>query len=223
VVPPGYALAVDYVPTAADYVRPKSASPTKVSLVPAFKACAAPDRTHGPPLAFPSCNPPEPASSWLTIGTPDANGQASSSTGSAKYAVTPGNPGTLADEADVQVNVSITDVRNQAGLTDYTGQLRAAVSVRVTDRMNGPGGNEQATMMNVEMPVTVPCTATPGAGGSNCSVSTTMEAIQPGVAPEGKRSVWEFGQIEVYDGGPDGLASTTGNNTLFAKQGVFVP
>ena len=44
----------------------------------------------------------------------------------------------------------------------------------------------------------------------------------PGAVPEGKRSVWRLGQIEVYDGGSDGVAATAGN-TLFAKQGLFVP
>jgi hypothetical protein len=29
--------------------------------------------------------------------------------------------------------------------------------------------------------------------------------------------------VRVYDGGADGLASTTGDNTLFAVQGVFAP
>ena len=32
------------------------------------------NRTHGPALAFPSCNPPVPRSAQLTVGTPDANG-----------------------------------------------------------------------------------------------------------------------------------------------------
>ena len=219
-VPAGKALASDYV---TGYPRPQSATPTTVSLVPAYKQCASPDRTHGPPLAFPSCNPPEPASSWLTVGSPDANGQPVRFQGSASYAVQPGDPSTAADEADVAVTIALEDVRNQAGLTDYTGQLRASVSVRITDKKNGPGADQPGTVMNVQMPVTVPCTATPGVGGSDCSVSTTMDAIQPGVVPEGKRSVWALGQVEVYDGGSDGLASTTGNNTLFAKQGVFVP
>ena len=40
--------------------------------------------------------------------------------------------------------------------------------------------------------------------------------------PEGKRSIWELGQVQVYDGGSDGVAATR-RNTLFALQGVFVP
>jgi hypothetical protein len=34
--------------------------------------------------------------------------------------------------------------------------------------------------------------------------------------------VWAFGQVQVYDGGSDGVVSTT-PNTLFAKQGIFTP
>ena len=57
------------------YPRPKGASPMQVSLVPAYTACTSSNSTHGAPLAFPSCNPPDPASAYLTTGTPDANGR----------------------------------------------------------------------------------------------------------------------------------------------------
>ena len=68
----------------------------------------------------------------------------------------------------------------------------------------------------------VPCAATPGAPGSACSVSTTLDAVTPGAVPEGKRSVWELGSIDVYDGGADGQAETAGN-ALFARQGAVRP
>ena len=70
----------------------------------------------------------------------------------------------------------------------------------------------------------MPCAATPADAtiGSTCSVSTTFDAVTPGSVPEGKRSIWELGQVQVFDGGPDGVASTPGNS-LFAVQGVFVP
>ena len=54
--------------TSASHVRPKGATPLSASMVPAYKACATPNRTHGAPLAFPSCNPPVQASSYLTVG-----------------------------------------------------------------------------------------------------------------------------------------------------------
>jgi hypothetical protein len=40
---------------------------------------------------------------------------------------------------------------------------------------------------------------------------------------ESGRSIWELGQVQVFDGGADGLASTPGDNTVFERQGVFVP
>jgi hypothetical protein len=43
------------------------------------------------------------------------------------------------------------------------------------------------------------------------------------VITEGKRAVWELGQVRVFDGGADSDASTAADNTLFAVQGVFVP
>jgi hypothetical protein len=39
----------------------------------------------------------------------------------------------------------------------------------------------------------------------------------------GGRAIWELGQVQVLDGGADGLASTPGDNTVFERQGVFVP
>ena len=41
---------------------------------------------------------------------------------------------------------------------------------------------------------------------------------------EGKRVVYEWGQVRVSDGGPDGLvASDPQDNTEFMKQGIFIP
>ena len=55
------------------------------------------------------------------------------------------------------------------------------------------------------------------------SVDTTFDALVPGVVKEVKRTIWELGQVEVTDGGPDGLADTTADNEPFLRQGVFVP
>ena len=49
----------------------------------------------------------------------------------ASRAVLPGNATTAADEADVRLIASITDVRNASGLTDYTGELEAREEVSV--------------------------------------------------------------------------------------------
>jgi hypothetical protein len=36
------------------------------------------------------------------------------------------------------------------------------------------------------------------------------------------RSIWEIVEVQVFDGGADGIADT-GPNSLFMTQGVFVP
>jgi hypothetical protein len=59
--------------------------------------------------------------------------------------------------------------------------------------------------------------------GSTCSLSTTVNALIPGLVVAGARSNWEFGQVRLYDGGSDGDGDTQGDNTLFAAQGLFVP
>jgi hypothetical protein len=40
---------------------------------------------------------------------------------------------------------------------------------------------------------------------------------------ERRRAVWAIGQVKVYDGGPDGVASTPVGNELFMDEGIFVP
>ena len=159
------------------YPRPKGATPVRVPLTVAYKPCASPNRTHGPPLAFPSCNGPVPESSWLTVGTPDANGAAANSSGFVVLETIVGDPGTPADEANVSVRSSMTDVRNKTGNTDYTGQLQAKLSLRITDRNTQPSLNEPSTGDTV-FNVTVPCASTADTTvGSTCSVSTNDNTL----------------------------------------------
>ncbi len=210
----GYQLAPGY---SESYARPKGATPFRVPLVPAFQQCTAPDATHGAPLAFPSCRSPQQTSPNLTVGTPDANGKEANSVGSVRLDVVAGA------SPDVLVNISLGDVRQRAGLDDYTGELQEVSSLRITDRDNGPAGDEQGTVEDVPLAVTVPCTATADTGrGAGCAVSTSLDAVTPGIAASGNRAIWQLGQVQVFDGGSDGVASTAGNS-LFAVQGVFVP
>jgi hypothetical protein len=190
-----------------------------VSLVPAFELCTAPNEMHGPPLAFGSCAPPAQRSSTVTVGTPDATGQPASSVGSARFTVVPGNPATPGDGADVQMTVSVTDVRRAGDLADYTGELKALASTRITDR----DGDEPSTIEDGSFGATIPCVATPSTTvGATCSIATSFDAIAPGAAAEGTRAVWQLGQLHVLDGGADGVVDTA-PNTVFAVQGVFVP
>jgi acyl-homoserine lactone acylase PvdQ len=200
------------------YPRPKGATPFTVPLVPAYRSCTAPNRTHGAPLAFGSCSAPALRSDYLTFGTPDANHQPANSIGSVTMRVQAGNP------ADVLVNASLTDVRNKSDLGDYAGELRANTTVRITDTNNGgASGSDPATVQDIPLGATMSCVATTGTTiGGACSVATSLDALVPGTVTDGNRSNWQLGEVTVSDGGSDGLASTSPNTTL-ARQGIFVP
>jgi hypothetical protein len=203
------------ITTANDaYPRPKGASPTRFSLVNGFASCLAPNRTHGAPLASPSCAPPAPASSQLTFGTPDANGRAANGTGFVTF---------KALSADVRVVARLTDVRRRSDLSDYTGEVSIVNSVRLTDIGSGATQDERATVSDFTLPVTMPCVATPDTTvGGACDLDTTLDAVVPGAIRQGARAVWELRQAEVTDGGSDGDVDTA-PNTVFARQGVFAP
>jgi hypothetical protein len=202
--------------------RPRGATPFRASLVPAYKPCTAPNSTHGAPLASPSCTPPTPESGSLTVGTPDANGAQANSVGSLLMQVHPGDTETPGDQADVALTFGLSDVRNKADLSDYTGSLLARTTLRVSDQANGASGDQPGTIQDVPFEFPVPCTPTVGTSGSDCSAATTADAVVPGIVVEGTRAIWELSQWQVDDGGPDGNV-TTADNTVFARQGVFVP
>jgi hypothetical protein len=198
------------------YPRPKGASPMQVSLVPAYEPCTSANSTHGAPLAFPSCTPPDPASGHLTTGTPDANGRPVRMNAALTLKVTAG---------DVLISTRLNDVAN-TDLTDYAGSLRAQLPVRITDKFNTPhpGGPGAATTQPFLYGFTIPCATHPDpTTGSDCELATSMNALAPGTHADGRRAVWQRGQVRVFDGGADADGSTTADNTVFATQGVFVP
>ena len=225
----GSMLAVSQI-SSASHVRPKGASPIRASMVPAFKACGTPNRTHGAPLAFPSCNPPVQASSFLTVGTPDANGAGANSVGVVLLKVKATSP------EDVLITSSISDVRclpatsasvcgtaNAADGPDYSGELQGNATIRISDHYNGPGLNEAATVVDIPFPVNASCVATAATTiGGTCTTNTTANAVVPGSVKDTQRAVVEIGQLQVNDGGADGLVSTA-DNTLFEVQGIFIP
>jgi hypothetical protein len=195
------------------YPRPRGASPLLSPLVPAYKQCIPPGNSaHGAPLAFPSCNPPQQTSDFLTVGTPDSNGHPAGTVGSVRYTPVVGSS---TSSADLKIAVNVTGVLDKTALTPYSGELEADVSARITDKNSTPSPGA-ATMVDIPFPVTVPC------AGSLCAISTTANAVIPGAITAGQRAIWELGQVQVSDGGADGLVSTT-DNTLFMDEGVFVP
>ena len=201
------------------YPRPAGASPFRVALVPAYNACppGSANRTHGPPLEHASCSPPAQSSGFVTIGSPDANSAPVQSRGLA--AVRSWRRVTSCSRA------SITDVRNKSGLADYAGELQARVTLRITDKVNGGSLTESGTLGDRTFAFTLPCSPTGGAAnvGSTCSVQTGANAVVPGIVQSGKRAIWQMSQAEVLDGGPDGDVDTPTGNTVFARQGIFVP
>lgn len=205
-------------------------------MVPAFAACAAPNRQHGPPLAFPSCNPPVQASTNITVGEPTANGAGANSEGFVKLIVDAGTPG-APEDSDVLIIANGTDVRCRPGTTacgsgnavdgaDYTGQLEGTATIRISDHWNAVaagGGPDAATVVDIPFPVVTGCAATTSTSiGSTCTANTSANATVPGAVKDTKRSVVEIGQLQINDGGPDGLATTVPNQ-LFSVQGIFIP
>ena len=133
-----------------------------------------------------------------------------------------GNTATTADEADVRFTVIAHRRPPRVRPRDYTGQLQVNPTLRITDRYNGPG--ETGTGQD---PPLRGHGAVHGDGGTSTSARPARSPRPPtpscpGPCARCRRSIWELGQVQVFDGGPDGVASTT-PNTLFAMQGVFVP
>jgi hypothetical protein len=226
----GLAVAVQIA--AATHPRPQGATPIRVSLVPAFEKCTAPNTTHGTPLAFPSCSPPVQTSDFLTVGAGNANG-AANSVGSVRISIVAGVPGPPEDSA-VLIKGNITDVRCKTGVSacgnantvggpDYTGELEGFANIRITDHYNGPNGDQAGTVQDLPLPFHMACASTADpAIGSTCVFPTSTECLGCPPPKEGVRTVLELTQIQIRDGGPDGLAATQ-DNTLFMVQGVFLP
>ena len=206
------------------YPRPKGATPLKASLVPAFTACVSPNRVHGPSLEVPSCNPPALTSSNLTIGSPDANGRQANMSGAVSFEVMLGNAATPADEADVgrrhQRHRRAPEPQPQRLHGPALGVDHAADhgSPQRPHRERRSGRSRTCRSTSRSRVPRRPASTI----GATCSLSTTADAVLPGMVTEIKRTIWQIGDVRIFDGGPDGQASTQ-DNTLFLRQGVFVP
>ena len=213
------------------YPRPRGATPLRVSLVPAFNQCTAPNRSHGAPLAFGSCAPPQQTSSVLTVGTPDSNGAGANFTGFVLFNAIAGNPSTEANEADVKIQLGLTDVRNRPALTDYVGRVLMRADLQITDTSNAAETPEPGTVQTFKYSAPVDCVATGSTTvGSNCNLNTTANSLVPGTVIEGRRAIWQLGQVEVLDAGPNGTGYANcpptcgdGDETTFLREGIFTP
>src|SRR5688572_15065574 len=207
--------------------RPVGATPIRMSLVPAYAACVAPDRTHGPPLAFASCNPPAQTSAQATVGTPDAFGGGANSTGYLRLTYCAGCGHETAPD-DIRINIALNDVRcvptgarcgnpNASGPADYSGEVRPSLTYRLTDHWNATapgGGTDAATVQDFTFAdsasfFTSTCVQSASTStGSTCSLHTSQDAVVPFSVRDGSRSIWELHAVRIYDGGADGDGDT---------------
>jgi len=136
-------------------------------------------------------------------------------------------------------------VANAAGTQpDYTGQVVGISDIRITDA-NNTGVGTDATVVypgggDVPFAAGTACVSTPDTAiGSNCNFNTTANTIVPDVVVEGKQAVVQTGQVQIWDGGADGIEA--GNplpgaiaacppscfpdtdSDLFATQGIYIP
>jgi hypothetical protein len=209
------------------YPRPGGASPLRVPLVPAFAECTASNSRHIAPLDLPSCSSPSLQSPLLKTSTVGRG------VATARFNVMPGNAGTPADEADLAIMVSATDVQDAATGGDYTGKVILSVPIRITDRANSSFATTPATVQDSELDVPVDCTATANpVVGSSCGLVTTADTLVPDMVKEGKRTVISTFEVRVLDAGPDAAvdpgsgcppACGTGDEQPFLVQGLFAP
>jgi hypothetical protein len=219
------------------YPRPKAARTVRAALVPAYSECTAANRTHGPPLAHPSCNPPNQRSSVLTVGTPDANGFAALAASSVRFKGMglPAAP----EDSDAEIRLLVNDVHCRTANaacpggsgSDYVGPLVLRTTMQVTDRLNGPATNESATVEPLDLDIPFNCVAVSGGEGSRCNLTTTVEAFYPGAIVDSKRALWEIGSATIMDPGPNGTGFGAGcpatcgdgDEAVYLRQGVFIP
>ena len=188
-------------PALATHPRPKGTASFRQPLVPSYEQCSAPNRTHGPPLAFASCNPPSQTSGQATVGTPDANGGAAAFSAYILFTPCVGTPGPPED-SDTLLSAPLNDVRctsarcgnaNAPGPADYTGDMRVAFTMRLTDHFNAAspgGGTDPATVQDISIETSFSCAQTASTStGSTCNLRTSWNAFIPGWVKDTKRAI----------------------------------
>ena len=170
---PSRSATVSAARLAADppsYPRPKGATP----LTPVARARRAALHRGQPHaraaarvrLVRPAAARPRP---YLTVGTPDANGQPAASTGSLRAEVIVGSPGPT-DEADVRLDASRSPTCALASdLSDYAGEVSAQFAVRRTDKESQPFNSTPGTMVDRIFSFDATCAPTAGPEGATCS------------------------------------------------------
>jgi hypothetical protein len=186
---------------------PNGAPSINASIVPVFKQCGTganpTDGQHSPPLGVPSCLPPLPNTTNLSVGP--------ASTGNTTISV-------RSDSSDVDLTGSATDVRTGSSPAGplHSGTLGSVARIRFSDHYNCAG-------LGCTGPYTTPGTGTDTDFGpvpvtcasGNCSVTTSANAVLAGSVVPGKEAVVQVFRIRINDNFPTG--------TLFAQQGIYIP
>jgi len=118
----------------------------------------------------------------------------------------------------------LTQVAELSGATPGgAGTKFAGRGIRITDSDNGIAGTDGATVIDIGFPIPLDCLPTADTTqGSTCGVNTTANALAPGVVRNGDAAIWQVGQVELLDSGPDGVRGNS-DDELFATQGFFLP
>jgi hypothetical protein len=235
------------VPTGTGYARPRSATPLNIRLVPSFLECTSPNGSHGAPLASGSCSAAQ-SSVFLTLNSPDRTppyntAAAATASMTMRLYCTDASPPPCTvlagDQQDVAIELKTTDTRCVAatgGCTvaggTYSGKLLVTTSSRITDRLNGAAQQSPGTVADYPFTFGAQCVS------GDCNLSSSFDAVIPGLVREQKRAVWELGEIEVLDGGSDGeliaapspasgvcppACARNGDETVFLRQGLLAP
>ncbi len=229
----------------AAHLRPKGATPLVAPLTVAYDECTAPNEVHNPVhLAAGTCSPPTRSSHLLTVGDPIVNGSPAAFRGQLKLAVSTGASTTdikFVPDPTAVTGSGIQDVRcgdltgsactstNDTGPPDYTGILKAEVTMRITDHDSGPSGGpytNTGTAIDLEIPVPFICSSTGPTVGATCVPPvSTMNALCGGCIGPMERMNMQISRLVVVDGGTNAnpFDTTDGPNEVFAEQGIFIP
>ena len=199
-------------------LRPAGDRPTR--------ACGSPNRRHAAPLSFESCNPPQAESAQLTVGTPDANGKPANSTGALRLVRAsrrPGDAGGRSRRGDL-LQRSPTCARARTCPTTPVS-CRSHRRCGITDRNSGPGrpGRQPSATLSFRMTPALLADRRHRRSARPARSSRRFERVLPGSVTEGKRAIWQLGQVEVSDGGPDGNAASTARTRCSCARAYSFP
>ena len=197
--------------------RPRGATPLRVSLVPAYRACEVANRQHGPPLAFGSCAPAALETHCVDrrdAGRERAPGRLGCERPPRRAARGPAHLGRRGRCGGVRGRERRARAGNARGPHGRADRPRLPADHR--PRQRHPARRRQRSRdrhRHCRSKFRSSAQRHPAAAGGTCSTSTTVDALIPGAVAEGRRAIWAFGQVEVV--GPDGRP--------FLRQGVFAP